>query len=588
MGRIRWRRQAAERRANAWAPVLSVLLLGLIAGCGGSPVARQSPTPSEASASPTWTASPSSQPSPSPPAVRAGAPAWVLVSVASGWRTPQSPRAVDALALTNPARVREWIAGMTASDKSGLIGRLDSQLLLGDQVDVLELKTGWARVVVPDQSTPLDSRGYPVWIPLRQLTAVPPPEASELVMVKVATTWLSDAQGRLEMSYGTTLPVVRHDTSTYLVELPRGRTMSVPANAVSAPVVKPSGAGVVAAARRFLSLPYLWGGTSGFGYDCSGLVHLVYKANGIVLPRDADPQSRVGVAVSRASLQPGDLVFFSSGGVAYHVAIYSGGGYVIESPAPGKRVQEVRLNNLPEIADYAGARRVLPAAPPPTPSPRPSPTPTGVPISLAGAEWSRLPTSDKVVALTFDAGGNNAGVASITATLKSEGVPATFFLTGRWTEVYPADARKIASAYGIGNHTYSHPRLTDLTDAQVKDQVTHAASVVKTTTGRDPRPLFRFPYGSTNARVLADVHSLGYGGIRWTVDTLGWEGRNNGQSEATVLKRVLGALTPGEIILMHVGAANDGSTLDAAALPSIIRELKARGYRMVLIASYVR
>jgi peptidoglycan/xylan/chitin deacetylase (PgdA/CDA1 family) len=318
------------------------------------------------------------------------------------------------------------------------------------------------------------------------------------------------------------------------------------------------------------------------GVDCSGLVHLLFKSNGVALPRDADPQSKVGVAVARTNLQPGDLVFFSSGGVAYHVAIYSGAGRVIDSPSPGYGVEEVPLNTMRIIADYSGARRLVPSGETPTPSP-------SVPASsLAGAEWTKLPTTDKVVALTFDAGGNNAGVGPIMQELTNAGVPATFFLTGRWTEVYPADAKMIAATYGIGNHTYSHPRLTDLTDAEVRDQVTHAEAVIKATAGHDPHPLFRFPYGSTNARVLADVHALGYRGIRWTVDTLGWKGRSQGQSDATVLQRVVNGLQPGEIVLMHVGAANDGTPLDANALPAVIRELRARGYRFVLVSDYAR
>lgn len=226
----------------------------------------------------------------------------------------------------------------------------------------------------------------------------------------------------------------------------------------------------------------------------------------------------------------------------------------------------------------------------PQPSPRPSPsavpTPT-LPPSLAGAEWTRLPTSDKVVALTFDAGGNDAGVPKVMVALAQAGVRGTFFLTGRWSEVYPTRAKDIAASYPIGNHTYDHPYLTKLSDAQVQDEIVHAQLVITQITGHDPRPLFRFPYGNADARTLGDVHGLGYGGIRWTVDTLGWEGASNGISVTSIQQRVMANLKPGEIVLMHVGAANDGTTLDADALPAIIKDVQDAGYRLVLVGDYV-
>lgn len=230
----------------------------------------------------------------------------------------------------------------------------------------------------------------------------------------------------------------------------------------------------------------------------------------------------------------------------------------------------------------------LTAAPPPSASARPTPSASAPPASLAGAEWSRLPTTDHVVALTFDAGGNDAGVASILATLADRHVPGTFFLTGRWCQVYPQEAARIAAAYTVGNHTYSHPHLTELDDAAVRDEVLRGEAAIRVATGDDPHPLFRFPYGDSDSRTIADVHALGYGGIRWTVDTLGWKGRSAGQSVDTVISRVRAALAPGAIVLMHVGAAEDGSTLDADALPSLIDDLRARGYTPVAITAYVR
>jgi peptidoglycan/xylan/chitin deacetylase (PgdA/CDA1 family)/cell wall-associated NlpC family hydrolase len=551
---------------------------------GAPPAASPSSSPGQ-SAWPSSSPSPSASPTPTPP-IEAGSIAYVAVNVATGWHSPQSPRKVDAPALENPARIEDWVAALTAADQAGLIGRVDTQALLGDPVLVLKLESGWAQVVIPDQATPLDARGYPAWVPVRQLTAVEPPDTPQAVMVVKPTAvarGVTDAT-TLRLSFGTDLPVLGDDTSSYTVAA-AGRAMLIDKSALAIRARPATASSIISTARSFLGLRYLWGGTSGFGYDCSGLVYSVFKAHGIVLPRDAEPQSKVGRAVARANLQAGDLVFFARGGTVYHEAIYAGQGMVLESPSPGLAVTQVSLASLP---DYSGARRLLADAPPtPRPSPTPSPIHTGPPRSLSGAEWTKLPTTDKVVALTFDAGGNNAGVAPITRALRAAGVPATFFLTGRWTEVYPADAKAIAASYDIGNHTYNHPYLTQLSDAQVTDQVKHAERVIMATTGHDPRPFFRFPYGNTNARTLADVHVLGYGGIRWTVDTLGWQGKGSGQSTATVIQRVLAVLQPGEIVLMHVGAANDGSTLDADALPTLIHELRARGYRLVLLASYV-
>ncbi len=102
--------------------------------------------------------------------------------------------------------------------------------------------------------------------------------------------------------------------------------------------------------------------------------------------------------------------------------------------------------------------------------------------------------------------------------------------------------------------------------------------------GADTRPLFRFPYGDVNSRVLADVNRLGYVAVRWTVDSLGWEGTSGGQSVQSVINRVLAAAQPGEIVLLHLGSnPDDGTTLDAAALPAIIDGLRARGYGFVTL-----
>lgn len=206
----------------------------------------------------------------------------------------------------------------------------------------------------------------------------------------------------------------------------------------------------------------------------------------------------------------------------------------------------------------------------------------GVPVSMGGTEWTALPTAQRVVALTFDAGGNAASVSSILTTLRATGTPATFFLTGSWAQSFPAQAAEIARAHPLGNHTQSHPDLTTLSDAAVRSQIVTADTAIRTATGTDPRPWFRFPFGARDARTISLAQCLGYGSVRWSVDTLGWQGTSGGQSAASVTSRVLANLRPGEIVLLHVGShPGDGSTLDADALPTIIREVEARGYRFV-------
>jgi gamma-D-glutamyl-L-lysine dipeptidyl-peptidase len=346
----------------------SLLVLGLaavmVAACGASPIAMPSPSPpSTPSGSPTMSPSPSPSPTPAPPPkVRAGTFAYVAVSVATGWRSPTSPRLVDAPATANPVQIEAWVASMTRAVQDGLIGRVDTQLLLWDSVKVLAVQGQWVQVVVPDQKTALDSRGYPVWIPLRQLTAIPPPKTSRSVMVVKPTAVLRATSGSktLRVSFGTVLPVLGVAPKAYEVAVPGG-VMVVDTAVVSLRALPLDAVSIIANARYFLGLKYIWGGTSGFGYDCSGLVYSIFKAHGILLPRDSDPQSRVGVAVRRANLQPGDLVFFSSGGVAYHVAIYAGQGLIIDSPSPGYPVEQLPLATFPAINDYSGARRVLPA-----------------------------------------------------------------------------------------------------------------------------------------------------------------------------------------------------------------------------------
>jgi peptidoglycan-N-acetylglucosamine deacetylase len=212
-----------------------------------------------------------------------------------------------------------------------------------------------------------------------------------------------------------------------------------------------------------------------------------------------------------------------------------------------------------------------------------------IPPSLRGRELDHLPTRKSEVVLTLDAGGDAVGAWSILRTLNRKQVVATFFLTGRWVNQNPGLARFIGRRYPVANHTYSHPPLTPLSDAAVSHEITAGAQAIRRRTGRDPRPLFRFPYGDSNSRVVGIANRLGYISFRWTVDTLGWMG-GQGQTVPGAIRRVVGSLRPGAIILMHIGSAGDRdrSTIDAHALPGVIDAVRRHGYTFTTLERFRR
>ena len=212
---------------------------------------------------------------------------------------------------------------------------------------------------------------------------------------------------------------------------------------------------------------------------------------------------------------------------------------------------------------------------------------SGAGATPRGVEVERLPTRAKVVALTFDGAWDDAGVPRILRALKQYRATATFFVTGSWVKRYRRLARRIGRQYPVANHSWSHPRMSRLSAVEIRKEIVRAQWWIRAGTGRDPRPYFRFPYGDRSARSVAVVNELGYTSVRWSLDTWGWMGPAAGQSRTTVARRVATMLSPGDILLLHIGANRDGSTLDADALPAVLRLLRARGYRTVTLDRYV-
>jgi peptidoglycan/xylan/chitin deacetylase (PgdA/CDA1 family) len=193
-----------------------------------------------------------------------------------------------------------------------------------------------------------------------------------------------------------------------------------------------------------------------------------------------------------------------------------------------------------------------------------------------GTEVYRIQTREKVVALTFDDAWIDANLKSILATLKADGVKATFFPTGYGVESSPELARQIAAdGHELGSHSYTHSKLEAMTTAELLIQIQMTEEAFSSVGLPDPVPLFRAPWGEVNSKVLKVLGGEGYANIMWTArggDTVAH------RSPAQVTVTIMNDVRPGVIIVMHTG--ND---VTPKALPELIRRIKAAGYRFVTL-----
>jgi cell wall-associated NlpC family hydrolase len=119
---------------------------------------------------------------------------------------------------------------------------------------------------------------------------------------------------------------------------------------------------IIRTARRFIGVPYSWGGESlQTGFDCSGLTMVVYQLNGLDLPRTSRQQWQAGRSIKRSQLSKGDLVFFATSGGkrVSHVGIYTGNGRFLHAPRKGRRIQYASLADRYYRSRYVGARSYL-------------------------------------------------------------------------------------------------------------------------------------------------------------------------------------------------------------------------------------
>ncbi|CAL9286209.1 Bifunctional xylanase_deacetylase [Streptomyces sp. enrichment culture] len=191
----------------------------------------------------------------------------------------------------------------------------------------------------------------------------------------------------------------------------------------------------------------------------------------------------------------------------------------------------------------------------------------GTVTAAVQAPPARAAACNGYVGLTFDDGPSNDRTPALLNALRQNGLRATMFNEGQFAAAYPAQVRaEVSAGMWIGNHSYTHPHLTQLGQAQIDSEISRTQQAIAAAGGGTPQ-LFRPPYGETNATVQAVEAKYGLRQIIWDVDSQDW----NGASTDAIVQAV-SRLGNGQIILMHEWPAN---TL--AAIPRIAQTLAGKG-----------
>ncbi|MBA9047379.1 polysaccharide deacetylase family protein [Streptomyces griseofuscus] len=185
----------------------------------------------------------------------------------------------------------------------------------------------------------------------------------------------------------------------------------------------------------------------------------------------------------------------------------------------------------------------------------------------AGAAPARAATCNGYVGLTFDDGPSNDHTPAVLNALRQNGLRATMFNEGQYAAAYPAQVKaEIDAGMWVGNHSYTHPHLTQLSQAQIDSEVSRTQQAVASAGGGTPK-LFRPPYGETDATLKGVEAKYGLTEVIWDIDSGDW----NGASTDAIVQAV-SRLGNGQVILMHEWPANS-----LAAIPLIAQNLASRG-----------
>jgi len=199
-----------------------------------------------------------------------------------------------------------------------------------------------------------------------------------------------------------------------------------------------------------------------------------------------------------------------------------------------------------------------------------------------GRTFTGLPRGSRQIALTYDDGPNDAHTLRLLAVLARHGVPATFFLIGRYARQRPELAREVVSAgHVVGNHTFTHPLLTLRSKVEIRHELVECRSALQDAVGGTSN-LFRPPFGGRRPAVLRVARELGLAPVMWSVTGYDW----NAPPAEIIERKVTRQIRGGDVILLHDGghlALGADRSQTVIATDRLIARYKAEGYEFVTV-----
>lgn len=186
-----------------------------------------------------------------------------------------------------------------------------------------------------------------------------------------------------------------------------------------------------------------------------------------------------------------------------------------------------------------------------------------------------MPTDEKVLYITFDAGFENGNTEPILDALKKHSVKATFFLVGNYLETQPDLVRRmVEEGHAVGNHTYSHPDMSKIGDMEsFKAELQKNEALYKEVTGYDMPKLYRPPQGKFCESNLKMAKELGYRTVFWSLAYVDWY-ENDQPTRQQAFDKLLPRVHPGAVVLLHSTSKTNGEILD-----DLLTKWEEMGYR---------